>query len=241
MSHGIYSALSGAVAQERSLECTAQNLANAATSGYRGAQPVFHEVMTRAGTAGSGPALRFSAMSGTTLDLTPGDVRETGRPLDVALAASDFLAVSTPAGERYTRAGALKVAPDGALQTAGGAPLLGEDGRPVRATPGQRVTIEPDGSVRAGEGVVGRLKVVTFAKPEAMVRQGDTLFAAGDAGAPAASARPLTIGSLEGSNASPIRGMTELMRATRLFEAVQRTIDAFHDADRKVVTSVPAR
>jgi flagellar basal body rod protein FlgG len=30
--------------------------------------------------------------------------------------------------------------------------------------------------------------------------------------------------------------MTELMRVTRSFEAVQRAIDTFHDADRKVNT-----
>ena len=61
MSHGIYAALSGAVAQETSLETTAQNLANAQTAGYRGARPVFHEVLSQAGRPGSGPPLRFTA------------------------------------------------------------------------------------------------------------------------------------------------------------------------------------
>jgi flagellar basal body rod protein FlgG len=236
VSHGIYTALSGAVAQEISLEQTAQNLANSSTTGYRGARPVFHEILAQAGNAKAGPPLRFAGMAQTSLDTAPGDVRETGRLLDVALGANDFLAVSTPRGERYTRAGALKIGADGTLQGPSGDPVLGEDLKPIKAPPGAQLAVQPDGSVKAGEEVVGRLRIVTLTNPESMTREGDTLLAQGGAGAPAGSPRGVSVGSLEGSNASPIRGMTELMRVTRSFEAVQRAIDTFHDADRKVNT-----
>lgn len=241
MSHGIYAALSGAVAQETSLETTAQNLANAQTAGYRGARPVFHEVLSQAGRPGSGPPLRFTAITGTTLDMAPGDVRETGRALDLALEANDFLVVKDARGDRYTRAGSLKLAADGTLLAPSGDPLLGEDSRPLKVPAGATPTIDADGTVRAGGSAVGRLRLVTFAKPELMTREGDTLLAAGGAGAPTLSPRSVRVGAVEGSNASALRGMTELMRASRLFEAFQRAIDAFHDADRKVVTQVPTR
>jgi flagellar basal body rod protein FlgG len=236
VSHGIYTALSGAVAQEISLEQTAQNLANSSTAGYRAAHPVFHEVLAQAGNTKGGPPLRFAGMAETTLDTTAGDVRETGRPLDVSLAQADFLAVSTPGGERYTRAGALQVGADGTLQGPGGHPVLGEDQKPIKVPPGAQVAIQADGSVKAGQEVIGRLRIVALTNPEKMVREGDTLLAQGGAGAPAPSPRGVSPGSLEGSNASPIKGMTELMRVTRTFDAVQRAIDAFHDADRKVNT-----
>ena len=45
MSHGIYAALSGAIAQQSSLDSIAGNLANANTTGYRAVRPVFHEVL----------------------------------------------------------------------------------------------------------------------------------------------------------------------------------------------------
>jgi flagellar basal-body rod protein FlgF len=241
LSHGIYSALSGAVAQEASLEQTAESLANASTGGYRCSRPVFHEILGQAGAKGKEPPLRFAAMAASTLDVAPGDVRETGRALDVALDPSDFLVVRTPRGDRYTRRGALTLGPDGSLQGPHGAAVLGEDSRPIKLAAGAVATIDPDGTVRAGGAAAGRLRLVTFAKPELMVREGESLLDVGGAGAPTVSAKHLRPGALEGSNASPIRGMTELMRTTRLFEAFQRTIEAFHDADRKVVTTVPSR
>jgi flagellar basal body rod protein FlgG len=236
LSDGIYAALSGAVAQETALECVAQNLANASTGGFRGGHPVFHEVLAQ--TTRGGPALRFTAMTGTTLDTSPGEQRETGRPLDLALGPRDFLVVSTARGERYTRAGALRLANDGALQAVSGDPILGEDGKAIRVPPGAAVTLGADGSVQANGAAVGRLRLVSFAKPEAMIREGESLLGAGGAGAPAASTQPIKVGALEDSNASPIRGMTEMLQTTRIFEAFERTIQAFHDADRKVL-SVP--
>lgn len=241
MSHGIYSALSGAVAQEASLAETAENLANASTGGFRGARTVFHEILSQSAAAPGDAPLRFTAVTSTVLDVAPGDVRETGRALDVALDPKDFLVVRTPKGDRYTRVGALSIGADGALHGPHGVSVLGEDGRPISLPQGAAVTIDADGTVRANGAASGRLKLVTFDKPELMVREGESLLDAGGAGAPAISNKPIRPGALEGSNASPIRGMTELMRATRLFEAFERAIEAFHDADRKVVTTVPTR
>ena len=221
MSQGVYAALSGAMAQEALLESTAQNLANASTGGFRGVRPVFHEVLRQ---AQNGAPVRMTAMSGATLDMSPGEVHETGNPLDMALAPNDFLAVGTARGERYTRGGSLKLAGDGTLHAASGDPVLGEDDKPLKVPTGGVLTIETDGTVRSAGATVGRLRVVTFAQPQSMTLDGNNLLAQGGAGAPAVSAKPLRVGALEGSNASPIRGMTELMRATRLFEAYQRTI-----------------
>jgi flagellar basal-body rod protein FlgF len=234
MSDGVYAALSGAIAQEAALEHTAQNLANASTGGFRGAHPVFHEVLAR--TTAGGPPLHFTAVAGAQLDMTPGEVEETGRPLDVALAPRDFLAVRTPAGERYTRAGALRLGADGTLSAPGGVPVLGEDGQPVRVSPGAAVTLGPNGTVYADGAAAGRLRVVTFAQPEAMTLEGGALLSAGGAGAPTPSAQPLHVGALEGSNASPIRGMTDMLQATRMFDAFQRAMETFHDTDRQALT-----
>jgi flagellar basal body rod protein FlgG len=50
---------------------------------------------------------------------------------------------------------------------------------------------------------------------------------------------PIQVGQVEESNANVVGAMTDLVTATRTFEAFQRVIDAFRDADRKVVTTVP--
>jgi len=59
------------------------------------------------------------------------------------------------------------------------------------------------------------------------------------AGAISASRGPLVPGQVEGSNANVVTAMTDLVTATRTFEAFQRVIDTFRDEDRRVVTTVP--
>jgi flagellar basal body rod protein FlgG len=48
------------------------------------------------------------------------------------------------------------------------------------------------------------------------------------------------VGTLEESNANVVGSMTELVDASRTFEAFQRVIDAFRDADRAAVTTLPS-
>lgn len=236
MSDGIWVALSGAIAQSTVLESTATDLANATTDGYQRRRVAFREVL-------AGQGMHYAAAGGATLDGTAGSRRATGRALDVALPAGVFLAVATPRGERYTRAGALTVATDGTVRAPSGDAVLGEDGAALRAPPGAdpgEVTLEADGALRRGETALGRLRLVSFAQPGALAPEGSTLLATSPAsGVASPVAASLDVGALEASNASVITAMTDLVSATRTFEAFQRVIDAFREADRRVTSSVP--
>jgi flagellar basal-body rod protein FlgF len=239
MTDGIYVALSGAIAQTSALDATASNLANASTDGYQRMRPIFREALAQAG--GNGTAMPSVTASTTTLDTTRGAVRVTGRSLDVTLPDKSYLAASTTNGERYTRAGSLTVASDGTLTTSHGTPVLADDGRLIRTdrTKGE-ITITPTGEVRQCDTKIARLRVVTFAKPEQMAPEGGSLLATtAGAGAPTAATGELSIGSLEESNTSVVGSMTELVTEGRNFDAFQRAIDAFHDADHMLMTSVP--
>jgi flagellar basal body rod protein FlgG len=241
MSDGIYIALSGAVGQLTALDITAQNLANSPTGGYQGGRLAFREVLARAERPND-PA-RFAAVAATVVDPTAGPTRSTGRRLDVALAEGTYLAVSGPGGERFTRAGALYVDPTGTLRAPGGGVVLGEDGKPLRAPPGPEPSISAAGELVGAGGAVGRLRLVTFARPEALAHEGGSMLAPTAAsGAPRAAAAEgaLRVGSLEDSNVSVIGAMNEMVRLSRAFEAFERTIHAIHEADRRVVTSVPS-
>jgi flagellar basal body rod protein FlgG len=239
MSDGIYVALSGAVAQTSVLDVTSTNLANASTDGYQRLRHVFREALA---DAQSGGTLRSVTTATTRLDTTRGALRVTGRPLDVALPQNSYLAVSTPRGERYTRAASLRVDLEGALRTSHGDVVATESGRPMRADP--TVSTEPavtqSGEVWQGDTMLGRLKVVKFSNPDQLTPEGGTLLAASPAaGTPVASKETLDIGSVEESNASVMVGMTELVTANRTFEAFQRAISTFQQADEKVTTTVP--
>lgn len=238
MSDGIYLALSGAIAQTTQLESTATNLSNVSTVGYQRVRPVFREALD--GTGQEGSTLRYGAVTTSTIDTTPGALRTTGRGLDAALPEKTYLTVSTPRGERYTRAVSLQPSASGVLQTASGATVLDEGGSPIAIKPnGGELKISESGEVWQGAARLGRLSLVTFPSAESLAPEGGTLLAPTQAsGAATAAKGPLQVGALEESNASVIGSMTELVNASRTFEAFQRAIDAFHEADRKVVTTV---
>ncbi len=246
MSDGIWSALSGAVGQMAVLDTAANNIANASTPGFRGDRPMFKEILSRA-AAGRGAAaqgqwrnVRYAAVDAVAPDMTPGAITQTGRPLDVALRGDGMFTVQTPQGERYTRVGSVKIATDGTLTTNQGYPYLGTDKRPLRVSPTSTdASIAPDGSVKAGGSVVGTLQVVSFQKPGELQKSEAMLFqATPKSGAAKPIAPMLEPKSLEGSNVSAVKGMVELIGATRGFEACQSVIEAFKDADRRAAMAL---
>jgi flagellar basal-body rod protein FlgF len=243
MGDGIYVALSGAIAQAANLDATAQNLANAGTDGYQRVRPVFQEELARAGA--HDPAYHYTQLASTQNDTARGALRETGRPLDFVLPEGSYLAVSTPRGERYTRAASLSTGIDGVLRTAHGDPVLSEDGRTVKVQgdPGSLSTLRVDksGKVLQDDGDVrAQLKVVTFPQPSMLAHDSGALLAATpQSGAPVAAAGDLEVGHVEESNSNVLGAMNDLVVASRTFDAFQRVIDTFRDADRSVVQNVP--
>ncbi len=237
MSRGIYVALSGAVAQETALETTAMNLANATTTGYQRVRPVFKEVLSGA-TGKPGSALHNTVVDRTALDGSRGSLRATGRPLDIAMPEGVYLGVTIPGGERFTRSGSLKVGTDGSLTTASGAKIAGEDGGAVKVNTARETTISVDGSVMQDGATVGRLRLVKLAAGSSMKHEAGGLLAATGA-APVAATATLDVGALEESNATVVGSMTDLVTASRTFEAFQRILDTFGEIDRKVLSTVP--
>src|SRR6478672_3388640 len=103
MSDGIYSALAGAIAQERTLSVVANNVANANTTGFQGDRVAFSEIAAKQTGAQQQP-LRFVSLDQTRIDMQSGGIEFTGNPLDLALQGDAYFAVQAPGGERYTRA-----------------------------------------------------------------------------------------------------------------------------------------
>jgi flagellar basal-body rod protein FlgF len=242
MGDGIYVALSGAIAQASNLEATAQNLANAGTDGYQRVRPVFQEELARAGA--HDPTFHYAQVVRTQNDTSRGTLRSTGRPLDFVMPEGTYLAVSTPRGERYTRATSLSPGLDGVLRTAHGDQVLGEDGKIVKI-PGDpssfaSLRVDESGRLHQGDEVRAQLKLVTFSQASLLSHDAGALLAGTpQAGAPVAAKGPVDVGHLEESNANVLGAMNDLVVASRTFEAFQRVIDTFRDADRSVVTNVP--
>lgn len=240
MSNGIWAAASGAISQSLALDVAAENVANASTPAYHADRAVFREVMTRAQAKKSGGFnLNYGSVGSITTDPTAGAFVPTGRPLDVALKGGSYLVVGTPRGERYTRDGNIQISTDGTLTTREGDPILDTNRKPIKVSPQSKLGMAADGNVLVDGQPNGSVLVVSFADQSGLVKEGGKLLRAeASAGKPTPKAAELEVGALEQSSSSPVKGMIDIVTATRAFEVCERAIDAFRDADRKAATEL---
>jgi flagellar basal-body rod protein FlgG len=144
MATGMYTAVSGAVAQSQAVDSVANNLANADTLGFKKDLPNFKEYIATEETSHEYPVVdkgqvtdkdlhpifdkdqSHVVVKGTHTLHTQGTLKVTHSPLDIALEGPGYLEVITPKGIRYTRAGALKMQGDGRLTTPEGYPVLNQ-------------------------------------------------------------------------------------------------------------------
>jgi flagellar basal body rod protein FlgG len=241
MSDGIWSAASGAIGQILALDVAAENVSNASTTAYHGDRAVFREVLTRATAKKQGGFnLKYGAVGSVANDPTAGAFTVTGRPLDVAIKGDAFFVVKTAQGERYTRQGNLHVARDGNIVTQAGDPLLGLDRRPIKAAPDAKsIGVASDGILHVDGVTGGQLLTVQFPNPGALAKEGAFLLRGDPAAGPPQMVQPvLEPGALEGSNVSVVRGMVDIVSASRAFDVCERAIDAFRDADRRAAMDV---
>jgi flagellar basal-body rod protein FlgF len=224
MERGLYIAAAGMVAEMVRQDQIANDLANAATPGYksdRAQQRSFSDLLlqnTKTGQAvgplGAGPLITKQVT-----DLAPETVRDTGEPLDLAISGDGFFAVQTKAGVRYTRNGAFQAAADGTLVDAQGNKVLSTAGRPVKV---------------ATDGTVDPKTVGCFALAGAR-KQGDALFT-GTAGGQAKGT--VASGVLEASGVDAGRTMVDMMASLRAFEAGQKAIQTIDSSLEKAASQV---
>src|SRR6185312_6612280 len=108
-----------------------QNLANVLTSGYKREVPVtrtFDSYMQDAAVQGADVAGQTAPANAPAIDTTPGALRATRNPLDVAIDGEGFFEVMTDQGSAYTRQGAFRTDAGGHLVTAQGLPVMGTSG-----------------------------------------------------------------------------------------------------------------
>lgn len=228
MQNALFVGVSSQVALQRELDVIANNMANISTNGFKGRNSRFQEYLMPVASADSfsRPDRRLSYVidQGTTLDLSQGPIEQTGNPLDVAVKGSAFIAVQAQGGERYTRNGSLSVNAQGQLVTSDGYPVAG-DGGPITVNPQETgLSIGTDGTVSTNLGIRGRIKLVTFANPGALVNEGGNLYSSTAPARPAGLDGRLESGALERSNVSPVLEMTRLMDVNRSYAMVTSII-----------------
>lgn len=221
MPGGAYSALSGMRMRLDDLDRLAADLANVGTAGYK-TERTSTEESRRAFASALDSAIDVT-QGGRKTNFAPGTFATTGRDLDMAIDGPGFFELETAGGTRYTRAGNFTRQADGLLTTPDGIPVSGEDGE-IHLPVGP-ITVTSDGTIRVGQTIAGKVKVVVFESEEGLVRESGTRFRAADGVEPdeAEDTRILT-GSLEQSNVSMVERVAVMTETARAFEALQKGI-----------------
>lgn len=110
----IYTGVSGMQASQKAVDLIANNVANLNTVAYKASRPSFEEALIstlQPGTSGVNPEqIGMGVMLGSIeQDMTQGSLRQTGRPLDLAIAGDGFFAITDGTKTQFTRAGVFEL------------------------------------------------------------------------------------------------------------------------------------
>jgi flagellar basal-body rod protein FlgG len=239
MSGSQYIALSGLRARVDDLDRLAADIANVGTAGYKGVREARAAARRELFEATLETAID-TTFGGSRLDTRAGAIAGTGRSLDLAIDGAGFFVVQTASGERYTRNGHFTLDPERRLVTEDGSVVLGEGG-PITLSEGE-IRVDQDGSVWSGTTESGRLRVVSFENPGALVQEHSSRLTANGQAAVPVTEPTVRAGSLEQSNVSVSDRLAELTTVARGFEALQKALSVLmNDIDGRAIESFGKR
>jgi flagellar basal-body rod protein FlgF len=253
MENALLVGLSRQMVLERQMDVVANNVANVNTNGFKADKSLF-EAYLRTGAhednfVGSDRAISYVLDRGTFKDFTQGPTEQTKNPLDLAIDGGGFLVVQTPAGERYTRDGGLQINNQGQLVTAAGNPVIGTSGPIVFQPTDHDVSIAADGNITVLEGlnridsVRGKLRVVSFADAQKLLKDGSNLYSAGTAAAQPDTTSKIRQGFVEKSNVNSVTEMSRMIEVTRTYTQIANLLQQQSDLHKSAIeklADVPA-
>lgn len=252
----LHSAATGMEANQFNLDTIANNLANAGTTAFKRTQAnfedLFYENLKVPGLQDANGQITplgihvglGTRVSSTSIDFRPGNLIETGKPLDVAITGDGFFQLDDGTGQIvYSRAGTFTQNADGAIVMASadrGRLLQPQISIPPGAT---NISISGSGEVSAiippqtEATQIDIIQTVTFINSEGLLRLSDNLYgetlASGtpQPGNPGTDGRgTLKSGFLEASNVEPVRELIELIKTQRNFEINSQVVQAADQA-----------
>ena len=253
MENSLLIGLSRVATLERHLAVISNNLANVNTNGYKSDQMLFEEYLNPTAHednfAGRDRRLSYVQDRGTFHDFAQGAAERTNNPLDVAISGSAFIAVQTSGGERYTRNGSFQLNSTGQLVTPSGDTVLGANGPIVFQPTDHDITISPDGTITVVEGAArtdsirGKLRLVSFANPQSLVKEANNTFSANGAAAQPDPKSTVQQGFVEKSNTNSVVEMSRMIEVNRTYANIANMLQQQHDLHKSAIdklADVPA-
>jgi len=166
----------------------------------------------------------------------------------------------TPNGIRFTRKGNLSLNKEGELVTDQGFKVLTAlevpdealrnpasesnlpkpEDRILKLPLNSTVSISIEGELNSSNGPLGKLSIVEFKDPQALKKEGNSLFISPEEANMNRTQIKTTVnqGFLEGSNVNAIEEMAELIKAHRHFESIQKAINAYDNISGKAANEI---
>lgn len=235
MNGAFYIGATGLRAQQRALDLVANNIANLNTPGFKRGAARFSEVVgadgTAAGAIDAGVAVDLSQR-----EFAQGELRTTGKPMDLAVDGPGFIELAGRDGEILLwRGGTLGLNADGVLTGAEGLPLRAMITAPLEA---RVLKISADGVVTAAADEtaapveIGRIELAQAKDLSSLTAVGGGLFRpAADSDVQALDLTEegggrLVQGALENSNVAMSDEMVSLMLMQRVYAANAQVLQA---------------
>ncbi|NLY71029.1 MAG: flagellar hook-basal body protein [Clostridiales bacterium] len=164
MVRGFYSAASGVLTKQRTMNVISNNISNVATTGYKSQATVessFREhLVSRRGVdpqSNIGPGAFMTVNISEYTDHSQGTLESTGRSVDLAILGEGFFLVDSQShGEVLTRNGQFEIDEEGDLILPGVGKVLDYRGREISIRTND-FSVEKDGTIRVDRREVARL------------------------------------------------------------------------------------
>jgi flagellar basal-body rod protein FlgG len=249
MIRSLWIAKTGLDAQQTNLDVISNNLANAATAGYKRVKPVFEDLLYQTLRAAGGPTGGQSqAPSGLQVGtgvragaaermFLQGNLTQTGNPLDMAINGQGFFQVTLPDGQvGYTRDGNFSRDAQGQLVNQAGYVLepgitIPVDALSITVSETGQVSVQLPGQVEPNQ--VGELQVARFVNQGGLASIGGNLLVETAASGAPTVGLPGTDGAgtlkqffVEASNVNVAEELVSLIQAQRAYEVNARAVKA---------------
>ena len=157
-----------------------------------------------------------------------------------------FFEVLTPNGIRYTRKGNFTISNEGRLTTDQGYFVLSkgsnENKNPMArliTMPQGKFSVTKEGTITSSGQVVSEINIIEFKDPHSLRKEGNSLFSNKDEQNISDQTSTIVFqGYQEQSNVNVIQEMSELIKASRNFESIQRVIKTYDNMAEKLNTNI---
>lgn len=197
----------------------------------------------------------FVKTDGTYVDHSQGRLTPSSNPLDLAINGPGFFEILTPNGIRYTRNGQFTLNREGAVVNANGYPILSKLPEAIRNGDPQSIPSPQDRMVKVENGPlsvnlqgeviqnnnkVSEISVVEFKDVQAIKKEGSTFFINNNEDNIITQNLKSAIhqGFIEESNVNALEEMSNLIKANRQFESIQRVIRTYDNIAGKSVNEI---